>query len=421
MTQSEKILIVSYKLGTANGVGGRRWLNYGLELIRQGYDVFFLTYQKNIPEELSELKHKVFQIKGNYPEILNSSPITFLEKIAYRFHLFILSRINKGNTFDTTIRTKKKFISAVVEIIRDQKISHIIISGAPFSLLYFGTIIKSKYPSIKLISDYRDAWTNGIGYGIPSLSRQKLNEELKYEKEVHRVSDKIIVASADIKRSLKEISNSIDPIVLPNFVDLSPFKREKIALQNCDKDKYICITHIGSVNQGTEIYWRHFLQKIEKFNQQSYKKIKCRFIGGQLPFLKSEMVEHQFSFMEFLPHMSVVQLGEYMEKTDLFVLFKNDKFPDSFPTKFFDYVCFRKPIVCYSIKGDVTNEIEQNELGLVCNEKTTQEQFNMHIVLLVNKAKFNGNYDYEKFMLPHLTMNLIQDVFSENFVKNIET
>lgn len=412
MNNPKRILIVSYKLGIANGVGGRRWLHYGLELIRQGYDVYFLSYQQNIPEELSTLKHRVFTIKGNYPEILNKSPVTFFEKICYRFYLFFLSILNKGNTFDATIRTKKKIISMVSKIIDDEKISHVIISGAPFSLLYFGTLIKNRYPYITLISDYRDAWTNGIGYGIPNLSKQKLEFELKYEKEVHRVSDKIIVASDDIAHSLRQITPNVKPYVLLNFVSFNSFENIVIDKNEIPEKDCIYITHIGSVNQGTENYWQHFLQKVDNFNEQNEKKIKCRFIGGQLSLIKSKVYEWQFSFVEFLPYMSTGQLKKYMLESDLFVLFKNDKFPDSFPTKFFEYIYFRKPLLCYSLKGTVTNEIEENRLGLVFNENITQQQFNAGVIQLSNKLKFNEEYDYKKFTLPNLTKILIRDVLN---------
>jgi hypothetical protein len=125
--------------------------------------------RKNYQKNFTNVKERVFFIKSNYPEVLKSYPKSLLNKLMYRFWIFVLSRINKGAIFDEAVRTEKAFLEKTSELILQNNITHLLISGAPFSLLYFGTIIKKQFPKIVLICDYRDSWTQGIGYGIKQL------------------------------------------------------------------------------------------------------------------------------------------------------------------------------------------------------------------------------------------------------------
>lgn len=410
--KNHKVLIVSYKLGTKSGVGGRRWLHYGLELLRRGHDVYFLTYASDLPEELAEHKNKVFFIETNYPEVLKTSHNTFFQKLLYRYWIFRLNQINKGIIFDEAVRTKKKFLEIAGDIIIKKDVSHLIVTGAPFSLLHFGTLLKEKFPKIKLISDYRDAWTQGIGYGIRQLPGKKFQHELQWEKNVLKTSDKVLVASKDIEQALKRIDPSVKSLVLPNFVNVDQYNNLNVIPALEKPLDTIVITHIGSVNNDTNRYWTHFLKNVTQLIKQNNRKIRCRFIGGENKAIKEYVDANALDFVDFMPNMSADKLADYMVDSDYFIFFKHDNFPHSFPTKFFDYVFFRKPLLCYSIEGDVTHEIENNRIGVVLNEKTTFKEFAMILDSTEQRNDFDQHYDYTKYSLVNLVTVLEKEVLS---------
>lgn len=410
--KNHKLLIVSYKLGTKSGVGGRRWLNYGLELLRKGHEVYFLTYESNVPEELIEYKDRVFLIEGNYPVVLRTSPKTFLNKLRYRYWLLHLNHVNKGIVFDETVRTKNKFLEIASILINNKNISHLIITAAPFSLLHFGALLKEKFPMIKFISDYRDSWTEGIGYGIKQLSKEKFQYELACEKKVLKNSDIVLVASKDIEQSLKKITPTVNTVVLPNFVNIDQFNKVNLALSQDKSHDTICITHIGSINNDTSRYWIHFLTNISRVIKQSKRKIICQFIGGENKSFKEFVDSNKLNFVIFFPNMKTDDLASYMINSDFFVFFKHDEFPHSFPTKYFDYVFFRKPLLCYSISGEVTNEIESNKIGFVFDEKTSFNEFNETLLAFKGRNDFNQNYDYTRYSLVNLVNVLEKEILS---------
>ena len=410
--KNKKVLIVSYKLGTDSGVGGRRWLHYGLELLRRGYNIYFLTYESNIPQELLSYKDNVFFIKNNYPKVLKTSPIFFFQKLLYRYWVIKLGLINKGIVYDETVRTKKKFLGKALEIINKKEISHLIVTGAPFSLLHFGSILKEKFPTIKFISDYRDSWTQGIGYGIKQLSYIKFQHELELEKKVLRSSDIVIAASNDIEQALKKIEPAVKIVVLPNFVNIDQYNNLNVISPIGKPSDTIVITHIGSVNNDTSRYWIHFLTNVDQLIKKNNLKIFCQFIGGENKVIREYVSSNKLNFVSFFSNMSSERLPAFMVDSDYFIFFKNDAFPHSFPTKFFDYVFFRKPLLCYSIKGEVTNEIENNKIGIIFNEKTSFDEFKKVLTNFYQQNDFNQYYDYTKYSLVNLTTVLENKLFN---------
>lgn len=409
-----KILIVSYELGTKNGVGGRRWLNYGLELLRQGQEVFFLTYSESIPSDLKEYSNNVFRIKSNYPSVLGTVPKTIFEKISYRLWLRFVRKKTKGTPYDKAKRSKNRFLHTAQKIIEQNKITHLVVSGAPFSLLYFGVKLKGQNEHLKLISDYRDAWTSGIGYGITDLSKEDFDYELLCEKEVLNASDVVTVASKDVEVSLKKVVPTVEPYVLMNFVNNEQFEGfDKFGTSSKNKNKVI-ITHIGSANQGTDKYWKKHLLLSKEYSDQHELNIINQFIGGKNKAVKDFVQQEKLENVLFYPNQQGRTLCSSLANSDLFMMFKNDTLRHSFPTKYFDYIYFRKPIFCYSISGSVTDEIEQNKLGAILNDQSSGQEFSDQIEALYLADEFNKNYDYEKFSLSRLTQELIRDVLSDS-------
>jgi hypothetical protein len=316
----------------------------------------------------------------------------------------LLKIINKGLVFDETARTQKLFIKTISKIISAKDINCLIVTGAPFSLLYFGTIVKSKFPQIKLISDFRDGWTQGTGYGIKALSPIKYSYELEREKQVLRVSDHVLVATEDIKMMLKNVSLESDPIVLPNFVDFTrqiKYREKKVKSFN-----EIIITHIGSVNVGTEKYWMNYFNIVSDLNSNSIL-YKTQFIGNTNKELEDFVRTNKVLNVDFYPRVDISELSNCMYESDFFLFFKHDEFPNSFPTKFYDYIFFRKPMICFSKKGAVTQEIITNKIGYVFNEHSTKEDLYKIFSSYVSKElNFNPNYDWSKFSLENCVLKL---------------
>ena len=81
-----------------------------------------------------------------------------------------------------------------------------------------------------------------------------------------------------------------------------------------------------------------------------------------------------------------------------------DIFPNTFPTKFFDYIQSEKPIIAFTKEGEFSNEIERNNLGVIFDDDTDVSEFDS---FLSSHTKINySNYDISKFSIMNQTKKL---------------
>jgi glycosyltransferase involved in cell wall biosynthesis len=404
LDRKNKILIVTYKLGTGSGVGGRRWLYLGNELQKDGYDVTFLTFEKKLPEDPK--KTKTIVLNSNYPEILRAYPTTVVKKIWYRLWVKYLEYCYKGAIFDETARLQVKLQVKITELITKENYECLIFTGAPFSLLYVGATIKKQFPTIKFLCDYRDRWKNSTGYGFQNLSAKRVAFETKREIEVLNSADYITVASNDIYKSFDYLSDKSNVSILLNPVEKLENVSE-IIVNNKKEKTEIVISVLGNINTETKLYWSNYFDNVKCYNKNSSLKIITQLIGNRTKAVVDFIYENKIENIEITTWQSFEGRNEKMIKSDFFLFFKNPDLADSFPTKFFDYLPYRKPMLCYGTKGEVTSEIERNNLGLVLNETTTDSDFKKGITsYLMPNSPFNISYNWQHFATDSLVKKL---------------
>ena len=386
----KKILIISYYIGSNKTVGGKRWLNYSNILAKLNYDVYVLSTKGNIDYENLNNKIKVFSIDSNYPSVLDKIQFDFLDKIQYKLSKLYLQLLCKGSIYDRSKRLEHILKKTVNKIISENNINNIIVSGAPFSLLYYVT--KNFKNNTNIISDFRDPWTKGIGYGMKSLSRKRMNFEKFCKNFVLKHSNKIICASKDLSMMFDD--------------QLSQYNKKSIVLLNADfiTQKKSCennknqsskndfkLIHIGTIPLGTEIYWLRFLDLLQ-FSDYNIKLDV--FSNNNISFFE-EVCRRSDLQIEFHERLDSVQLKNKFDIYDACVLFKMDGFPNTFPTKFFDYISSNKPIISFTKNGIFSDELEHNNIGAAFNQNTTLTDFNS---FLSSCQSLNyDNYDFSKF------------------------
>lgn len=95
------------------------------------------------------------------------------------------------------------------------------------------------------------------------------------------------------------------------------------------------------------------------------------------------------------------------ESDFLLYIKREDELPNSFATKFYDYLRLRKFIVILSPSGEVTRFIEQNKIGYVLDENNIQAGLEMLISKTTQGSlEFNGSVDLTPFSVQSLTTQL---------------
>ncbi|MCT4581216.1 MAG: hypothetical protein N4A35_07345 [Flavobacteriales bacterium] len=394
----KSVVILVYSLAPRNGVGARRWQKFALELANLNYNVYIVGANDVNNEYLSHknIEYKIFDSK--YPKVLDRIPTNFVQKISYHLAVKKQEKQALGATYDRATLDKKEIVNLLSKLVEENEIKNLIVSGAPFSLLYYGTIIKERFPSLNLISDIRDAWTWGVGYGMQQLSVSKKKHEKFLEQSVVKKSDYITVASEDLKiELLKKYSAAQEKTTtLLNGIE---FDESYVAVPfNSDK---IVITHIGSVNSGVEKYWIPFLNLIKQMG----KEVVVKFIGRTNLNIVNYVSSNKIENVEFIKFVQEQDLKCFFEETHFVLMFKKDGFENTFPSKYFDYIKYEKPIIAFTKEGAVATEIVQNDLGSVFDEYINQSEFIDFLELYKNKP-FNQQYDKHKFSIENLILEL---------------
>jgi hypothetical protein len=222
-----KVLIISYTFPPYDGIGGRRWAKFSKYLNYLDYELSIIAakqekikkYDKDF--DIINYADNIKYIKSNYPEIISKIPKILIEKIWYNISLIALKILCKGNYYDKAVFLKRKILDELEEGYK-KGFKNIIISGAPFNLLYYGALFKKKHSDINLIIDFRDGWTWDGRYGIDLISNKRKEHELK--KELFTLS------SADI---ILHCSNYHKDITM----ELYPFTKNKTYLISHAYDK----------------------------------------------------------------------------------------------------------------------------------------------------------------------------------------
>jgi hypothetical protein len=393
----KSILIVSYIIGNDKSVGGKRWLNYSNYLSKIGYSVSILATKNNIDFKSIDNEIKVYSITSKYPKVLEKNNQFFLRKIQYKLSCFYRKLWVKGTIYDKGKNLEFSLTKKVNKIIRENNIRNIIVSGAPFSLLYF--ITKHFRNSLNIICDFRDPWSWGDNYGMSNLSKKRFNYENSCEKFVLKYSNHILCASDDLAIVLnsKLTSYNKNSIVLINS-----FSNYYIRKFKSKKSNKISISHIGTIAIKTEKYWKKFLDLIEL----SCLNIEVNIYGNNNLYFHEYALRKRDLNINFFERLNEEILMEKLSNSSFSLLFKKEGFSNTYPTKFFNYIYSKVPILTFSENGNFANEIKKNKIGIIFNENTNVKDFDT--LLSSYNCKGYDTYDISKFKLDKQIQKLIK-------------
>jgi glycosyltransferase involved in cell wall biosynthesis len=359
---NKKVLIISYTFPPSSGIGGRRWAKFGKYLEREGFKVFVLAAQNrelvDSPWLNDIVNLKIYTFKSIYPQVLLRPHKSLLE----RFIRFLASRIlpylTKGTIYDRSFLDKKSILRLATKIISENNIENIVVTGAPFNLLYYGALLKKRFKFLNFVADLRDPWLNNDNYGFKTLSasRKKFEESI-FEKVVQE-ANYITIPSPSMKDFIINFNPKLeDKIeVLPHGYDEDDF----LEINFMKKDtKRVKLIYGGTLYEGIETHFNAVLQTI-KFN----KKISFD-IYSPFPYYKNLVIEKGVSsnvaYNEMIPNKALMNK---ITQADFYLMMYPKKFKDFLTTKFFEIVYLRIPIIYIGYPGEIWNFIRDNNIGI---------------------------------------------------------
>ena len=315
IVKNKKVLIVTYYWPPSGGAGVQRWLKFSKFLPELGWDpVIFTPENPDVPVEdhsLLEEVHPTIEVL-KIPIFEPSRVIKFFGGKTSTNRIgastssngktsLIKGIINwvRGNLFipdarATWVRPSVKYLNKWLE---SHSVDAIITTGPPHSMHLIGLGVKKSHPSIKWISDFRDPWSDMDyldEFKIGNRARKKL---ISMESEVVKHSDKIIITSPSVAKSLLKNDNLEKATFIPNGWDSLDFKNVKAASTNPQVFK---IGHFGSLSGSRNM--PGFFKAVNRWNSVENLKIELHLVGSVGDEIKQEL--NKQNHITFTPSLS---------------------------------------------------------------------------------------------------------------------
>lgn len=350
----KRVLIVSHTFPPAEGIGGRRWAKFAKYLNKKGVEleVISATLPKSSAEswmdDIREIKQ--YHYLHRYPSILSRTPVNVFQKLRYRWSLTKAKMKADGTPYDRALYDEEAFIELLEERLNAFTPKAIIISSPPVNLVFYAAKIRSKYPEVKFIADFRDPWLDGDYYGYANLHPKALDAEKAKEKFVVGEFDKIV---------------SPWQLVIDGFIKRYPTKHAKMQLLShgwdeedmpiSEKQK----TDLGLI-YGGNLYkgFEPLLAFLFKFSADRNVKVEI-YSNSEVPdrLLRTEgnlKIDNAIPVQDFFKRM--------MQSRYLLMLIPAGA-KDGFPTKILEFAATGKPIIAVGHAGTLSELIIEKGLG----------------------------------------------------------
>jgi glycosyltransferase involved in cell wall biosynthesis len=383
----------------------QRWLKFSKYLPEFGWEPIILTVdpeyaaypvtdyslKKELPSSLKIYYTPAINYFSIYKKNKSDIPSAGFANNADNTLKGKILRFVRGNFFlpDPRRGWNKFAFEKAGELIKTDRITHIITTSPPHSTQLIGLKIKKKYPGIKWIADLRDPWTDIYYYKqfYPTIISKAI--DLRYEKSVLKNADKVITVGISLKTlfstKVKGIESKTE--VITNGYDESDFKG--IPANNPLK---FTITYVGTLSDIYPV--NGFLDALNHFKEKGIE-FTLRFIGSVSPkqkdIIKSKTED---SFLEFVPYVDHSTAIRFMlETTVLLLIIPDHKSNKSIITgKLFEYIASGKPIVCLGPSdGDAAGIIKSAGAGETFSY-TDEKSIRDFLIRIVDKVPLHDQY-----------------------------
>jgi len=424
--EKKKVLIICRQFIPYAGSTGWiiRMLKLGEFLDKNNYEVYVLTGDGKIAishygykDILSKLKCIYVQDRSAERECrmiaAQQKPNYLVDKSIYsitnkfgRLVLRFKRFIEKLSVPDMGIYYVNRYYKQARELIKEQGIKNVIVSGPPHSMQYAGLKLKKYFRNkINLIVDYRDSWTTRKIYSRKNKILQKINEYI--EKKVLTYADYFTYVSSPILNKLKDKYGdflSEKSHLVMNGYDLNDNDMLNKAT-TASLGTLVKIGHFGSLDDFAKDPSKFIdvFEKLLKKPGKIQKDIKIFFYGTIPHSLKLYIKEKLQNLVEFekpVPHKDALRIMAEMDYL-LIIVSELEGADEVLTGKLFDYICANKPIISVGPKNmEVSKLVKEKDVGLamdITDEKDMMDKLVKIVSCEINRENFYRDFDIEKY------------------------
>lgn len=374
-----KVLFISYFYPPCNLTASTRTHSWAQVLASNGFDVSVITrhWTNNIRSfkdiRLDETFGEEITIENNIKIIKVDEFHSIWSKIKYLkwinflrlSKLFSLIELFLANRFISLSPYKFMYRKGHDIVASNPKDWLLIISAGPHQLFQVGYSMKKNFKDLIWIADYRDEWTTRPIFNAKSKLLFFLNKG--FEKKWLSNVEFFTYVNQEYIHRIENFINKMGYVIENGF-------NKPLDLEKVEQDfKSLTFTFLGTLYPHQEISSTSNL--IESFHHQNPQiSIHFNFIGVTLENNQLERVKSEFSWcnnVHFSGRLDASELIPIISKTDIFLMFTIHNMNGIIPTKVYDYLPYKKPILFYpNDQGNISELLNQTGLGMMAEDSS---------------------------------------------------
>jgi len=355
------LLLIYYYFPPRGGVAVQRVLKLCKYLPQFGIDVKVLTsgaeYHSFVDESLlKEIPHSV--------EVLSTGEKRAREGQFGRKNLLI----------DSFISWVPRAIRKAREIIEEGQTDVVMITSPPHSQQLIGLALKRSY-GIPWIADFRDPWTSDSRF-MRTKSRYSIWLERWIEKRILQKADLVVATCEGALESFREHARGgkrQDNPLNDKFVRITNgYDPDDFGEMDFLEDDCLTFSYVGSTGEyiSDPSFFLKALRKVLDENPSMEEKIQLNFVGNAEARIKRKVEELKLSsVVRFHGHVSHREAVRLMCRSHVLLFFeipvRDGKPTLVLPSKLFEYMAARRPIMAMATDGDSAQIVREYGLGAI--------------------------------------------------------
>lgn len=376
----KKLLIITYYWPPSGGPGVQRWLKFlkyfpanncepvvlTVDPERASYPLLDDSLLTDVAPGMKVHKTKTSEPYSWYKRITGKGEIPYsgFANEGRPGQKERMARFMRGNLFipDPRRGWNRYALKKALEIISSENINGIITTSPPHSTQLIGLKLKKK-TGLPWIADLRDPWTDIYYYRELRRTAAAAAKDAAYERAVLEQADRVVVVSAQIKRTLLHKSDNVRAekiALIPNGYDESDFVIDTTA-----EDKRFVITYTGTLSEEYNI--ATFLDSVTETMKHMDVDYVLKFVGRTADAVQEKIRRAlPAAHLEFIPHVEHAEAVRYMMSSTALLLVIPDveRNKGILTGKLFEYLAAGKPIIGIGPDdGDAAEIIERCKAG----------------------------------------------------------
>ncbi len=357
----KRVLVISYFYPPMIRVGGRRWFLFVKYMRRSGIDVQVLTCEKEAGQSLDSTEiHYVKNPGGEkLPYYKRVLPKDFLDKIRWHLSYFRdrrkVSKIDFDH-LDLSHAWTENFLEKARELIKNEARDTVFLTVGPFSYSTILVNLKSDFPYVTFVVDYRDDWFRDR----PTLTPKQLQGELLREKNMLNAVDLIIGVDSNITSIIRKTHPELKTPIreIPHGYDSDDFLSAPV-LDAENRNDHLKLIYGGACYLGVAKYYNLFRQLIE-INPGLSVDFYFTFLAEDVADVLKDLPAARM-----MPPVSRQQMLDIQRfQSDVNLVFYPDTNHSARTSKFYELIKCGKQIWYFGPNGDTAHFIRAHKLGL---------------------------------------------------------